>query len=50
MSVLSARTIGIRRDTQPSLWAAVRESVPDFWELTKPEVNLLILVASLTGF
>jgi protoheme IX farnesyltransferase len=38
MSVLSSRTIG------------VREAIPDFWELTKPEVNLLILVATFTGF
>ncbi len=29
-----------------SLWAAV----PDLWELTKPEINLLILVATFTGF
>jgi heme o synthase len=50
MSVLSARVLGNTRNTQPSRWAAVRETVPDFWELTKPEVNLLILVASLTGF
>jgi heme o synthase len=44
MSVLSARTV------QPSPWAAVCETVLDFWELTKPEVNLLILVATFTGF
>jgi protoheme IX farnesyltransferase len=50
MSALSARTLGITRNPQPSLWAAARESVPDFWELTKPEVNLLILVATFTGF
>jgi protoheme IX farnesyltransferase len=30
--------------------AAVREIIPDLWELTKPEVNLLILVATFTGF
>ena len=46
MSVLSARTVGITRIVQPSIWAAV----PDFWELTKPEVNLLILVATFVGF
>src|SRR5277367_5532123 len=50
MSVLSARTLGITRNAQPSLWASVRETVPDLWELTKPEVNLLILVATFTGF
>jgi heme o synthase len=50
MSVSSARTIGITRNTKISLWAVVREAVPDFWELTKPEINLLILVATFTGF
>jgi protoheme IX farnesyltransferase len=28
----------------------LRSSVPDFWTLTKPEVNLLNIVASFTGF
>jgi protoheme IX farnesyltransferase len=50
MSLLSARTVGITRNTQPPLWAVIREAVPDFWEITKPEVNLLILVATFTGF
>src|ERR1700722_5276767 len=50
MSVLSARTLGVTRNAQQSLWAAVREVVPDFWKLTKPEVNLLIVVATFTGF
>jgi len=40
----------IARNTQPSLWAGVRQTIPDFWELTKPEINLLILVATCTGF
>jgi protoheme IX farnesyltransferase len=40
----------ITRNTRGSLWAAVRHTVPDFWELTKPEINLLILVATFTGF
>jgi heme o synthase len=50
MSVLSARAIEITRNTQPSHWTAVRETIPDFWELTKPEINVLILVATFTGF
>jgi len=50
VSVVSAGTLEIPRNTQPSLLAAVREAVPDLWELTKPEVNLLILVATFTGF
>jgi protoheme IX farnesyltransferase len=49
MSMLSARILDATQNTRPSLWA-VRQSVPDFWKLTKPEVNLLILVATLTGF
>src|SRR5580693_8171225 len=40
----------ITRNTRGSLWAAVRHTVPDFWELTKPEINILILVATFTGF
>jgi protoheme IX farnesyltransferase len=50
MSALSARTVEITRNPKQSLWVAIRETVPDFWELTKPEVNLLILVATFTGF
>jgi len=50
VSVVSARTLEIPPNTQPSPLAAVRELVPDLWELTKPEVNLLILVATFTGF
>ena len=50
MSLLSAHTIAIARNTQTSLWALVREAIPDFWKLTKPEINLLILVATFTGF
>jgi len=50
MTVLSDRTIAITRHEKPLLWAVVRETVPDLWALTKPEVNLLILVATFTGF
>jgi len=31
-------------------WTTVCASVPDFWTLTKPEVNFLILIATFTGF
>ncbi len=47
MSVVSARTIGITRRSQ---WVVVHETIADFWELTKPEINVLILVATFTGF
>jgi heme o synthase len=50
MTVLSARTIAIARHERSSLWATMRETVPDLWALTKPEVNLLILMATFTGF
>ena len=29
---------------------SVRASAPDFWTLTKPEVNFLIVIATFTGF
>src|ERR1700733_4817470 len=50
MSVLCTRTFEITRNTKPSHWTSIRETLPDFWELTKPEINLLILVATFTGF
>ena len=31
-------------------WTTVRASAPDFWTLTKPEVNFLIIIATFTGF
>jgi heme o synthase len=31
-------------------WTTVCASAPDFWTLTKPEVNFLILIATFTGF
>jgi protoheme IX farnesyltransferase len=29
---------------------ALRTTIPDFWSLTKPEVNFLIVIATFTGF
>jgi protoheme IX farnesyltransferase len=31
-------------------WTTVCASAPDFWTLTKPEVNFLIVIATFTGF
>jgi protoheme IX farnesyltransferase len=31
-------------------WITVRTSAPDFWTLTKPEVNFLIVIATFAGF
>jgi protoheme IX farnesyltransferase len=33
-----------------NVWTTVRASAPDFWTLTKPEVNFLIVIATFTGF
>lgn len=35
---------------RPTLWATLRSAAPDFCALTKPEVNLLIVVATFAGF
>jgi protoheme IX farnesyltransferase len=35
---------------RPHFWTTVCASAPDFWTLTKPEVNFLIIVATFTGF
>jgi protoheme IX farnesyltransferase len=35
---------------RPHLWTAIRAAAPDFWTLTKPEVNFLIVIATFTGF
>ena len=35
---------------RPTLWATLCAAIPDFWALTKPEVNFLIVIATFTGF
>jgi protoheme IX farnesyltransferase len=40
----------LRAIARPSLWATRRAAVLDFWALTKPEVNFLIVIATFTGF
>ena len=42
--------LGISPVTRASLLARVCASAPDFWTLTKPEVNFLIVIATFTGF
>ena len=49
MSVVSVPPLPIARSGEATFWARVR-SVSDFWSLTKPEVNLLIVIATFTGF
>ena len=50
MASLSTPALEIGNSKRPSLLAAVRAAVPDFWALTKPEVNFLIVIATFTGF
>jgi protoheme IX farnesyltransferase len=40
----------IETSTRPPLLATLRAALPDFWALTKPEVNFLIVIATCTGF
>ena len=50
MAGFSTSALEIRPSTRSSLPATLRTAVPDFWALTKPEVNFLIVIATLTGF
>src|SRR3954470_1535659 len=40
----------IEASTRLSFLATLRAAIPDFWALTKPEVNFLIVIATFTGF
>jgi hypothetical protein len=46
----STPALQIEAAARQSLLATLRAVVPDFWALTKPEVNFLIVIATLTGF
>jgi protoheme IX farnesyltransferase len=46
----SSPVLQIEASTRLPLLATVRRTVPDFWALTKPEVNFLIIIATFTGF
>ena len=35
---------------QAHFWTTICASASDFWTLTKPEVNFLIVIATFTGF
>jgi heme o synthase len=50
--VASASTgaIEIGRGAKLSFFAALRTAIPDLWVLTKPEVNILVVVATFAGF
>ena len=50
MAGFSTPALEIRPSAGSSLRATLRAAVPDFWALTKPEVNFLIVIATFTGF
>ena len=50
MADFSTSALEIRPSVRSSLLATLRAAVPDFWTLTKPEVNFLIVIATFTGF
>jgi protoheme IX farnesyltransferase len=50
MASVSTPAVQISASARSSLLAMLRAAVPDFWTLTKPEVNFLIVIATFTGF
>ena len=50
MAGFSTSALEIRPSARSSLLATLRVAVPDYWILTKPEVNFLIIIATFTGF
>jgi protoheme IX farnesyltransferase len=46
----STPAVQIEASTRLLLFITVRNAVLDFWALTKPEVNFLIVIATFTGF
>src|SRR5258707_15883636 len=50
MADFSTSALEIRPSVRSSSLATLRAAVPDFWALTKPEVNFLIVIATFTGF
>src|SRR6266550_850948 len=50
MTVSSTSALGMKPVPRATFLATVCASAPDFWTLTKPEVNFLIVIATFTGF
>src|SRR5712691_7218484 len=50
MTSSSTSALGIKPATPANFLETVCASAPDFWTLTKPEVNFLIVIATFTGF
>src|SRR5260370_13299422 len=50
MASVSTPALEIGNSKPLSLLVSLRAAAPDFWALTKPEVNFLIVIATFTGF
>jgi len=50
MTNSSTSALGMKPLHRATFLATVCASAPDFWTLTKPEVNFLIVIATFTGF
>ena len=50
MNPASTAELDIGQVAQPSRLLAVLDLIRDFWTLTKPEVNFLIVIATFSGF
>src|SRR5258708_9645980 len=50
MASSSTSALRIKPVPRTTFLAKVCASAPDFWTLTKPEVNFLIVIATFTGF
>src|SRR5260370_41019043 len=50
MTSSSTSALGMKRVPRANFLATVYASASDFWTLTKPEVNFLIVIATFTGF
>ena len=50
MTSSSTSALGLKPVPRATFLATVCASAPDFWTLTKPEVNFLIVIATFTGF
>src|SRR6266850_6217360 len=50
MTSSSTSAVGMKPVPRATCLATVCASAPDFWTLTKPEVNFLIVMATFTGF
>src|SRR5438128_11180920 len=50
MTTSSTSALGMKPLPRATFLASVCAYAPDFWTLTKPEVNFLIVIATFTGF